>query len=281
MEMNMLTRKSINQRKDVAGRQILRTRAGRRGSLAVEAAIFLPLFLIGMLTLGYLIRIVAIQENVHHALADETGRLAAEAPLPLLSPSYQKDVSARVSEENGDRVGGIRLSPVRYRVSWAGKGKSYSDLIGVSLSYDVLLRLPALFMNTVRCGDTVLTRAFVGAETAGNPMPFSEMEKGDDGNMVWIFPRAGEKYHGENCSYIKNHPRETLLSPAVRSRYHPCALCKPGQVSNGTLVYCFPTAGAAYHLGNCYQVERYVIEIDEVDAKKKNYTPCSKCGGNG
>jgi hypothetical protein len=112
-------------------------------------------------------------------------------------------------------------------------------------------------------------------------MTFEEMEEDDDSHLVWIFPRAGEKYHGEDCSYIKNEPREELLSGTVRRSYSPCALCKPGELGDGSLVYVFPKAGGAYHRGECYVVERYVISMSEDDAKGKGYSACSKCGGGG
>jgi hypothetical protein len=49
--------------------------------------------------------------------------------------------------------------------------------------------------------------------------------------------------------------------------------------ANGALVYVFPSAGGAYHLGACYIVERYVISMSESDARSKGYTKCAKCGG--
>jgi hypothetical protein len=39
----------------------------------------------------------------------------------------------------------------------------------------------------------------------------------------------------------------------------------------------FAGSGAVYHKGSCFIVDRYVISMDEVDAVKKGYTPCSRC----
>jgi hypothetical protein len=247
----------------------------------VETAIFLPLFVVGILTLGYLIKMTAIGENVFHSVADETRLLAAEASVPVLSPTYKKDLTERIGEENGDDLRDIEVSPILYRVPYYGvySGKVYTDLIGVSVSYKVNLKLPAIFMDSVGASNTVLCRAFVGRDNAAESMPFSEMEREGDGDTVWVFPRAGERYHGSNCSYIKNEPKETMLNASVRSRYNPCELCKPGKVSDGNLVYCFPGTGQAYHLGSCFLVERYVISMAEDDAKKEGYTVCAKCGG--
>jgi hypothetical protein len=70
-----------------------------------------------------------------------------------------------------------------------------------------------------------------------------------------------------------------ILTSAVRGKYSPCELCKPGKARDGALVYVFPSAGGAYHRGECYIVERFVISMSEDDAKGKGYSKCSKCGG--
>jgi hypothetical protein len=126
---------------------------------------------------------------------------------------------------------------------------------------------------------TAVCRAFVGTTASGDKMPLSELEDGGDSNIVWVFPRAGEKYHAEKCSVIKNHPKEMLLSSRIRRSYKSCKLCKPADAADGSLVYVFPAAGEAYHLGDCFIVERYVISMDRQDAREKGYTACAKCGG--
>jgi hypothetical protein len=110
-------------------------------------------------------------------------------------------------------------------------------------------------------------------------MSFEAMEQGDAGGTVWVFPRAGERYHAEHCSYIDNNPRERLLDRTVRAQYSACQLCGAASAHEGDLVYCFPTTGRVFHTGDCYLVERYVIEIDRADAEKQGYTACAKCGG--
>jgi hypothetical protein len=253
----------------------------RKGSLAVETAIFLPLFIIGVLTLGWLIRFTAVSENVYHSLADETRRYAAGAVLSSLPSGYKNAVKARVSAENVGDVTSVEVTPVRVHFPYASaaSGRTYTDLIGASVSYKADIGLAHIFAGGLTGSETALSRAFVGAENSGGRMSFDEMEKGRDSHLVWVFPRAGEKYHGERCSYIKNNPREVTLTASVRGRYSPCKLCKPGAAGDGTLVYVFPSAGGAYHLGSCYIVERYVISMSETDAKSKGYGKCSKCGG--
>ena len=252
----------------------------RRGSLAVETAIFLPLLLIGLLTLGYIIKLVSIEERVFHSFVDESHRVAAK---PLTLPLYPGDVEARIEEENKGSVNNPKMKSIpllpAVSVSIDGNAKVYTSIIGASLVYDADIPLLPVFKDYVTMSDTIVCRAWTGANNKGNAMPFSEMEEDKESDKVWVFPRAGEKYHKKDCGYIKNNYRETLLSPNVKSSYDPCKLCEPNNAQNGTLVYCFPTSGEAYHLGSCYVVERYVTPISLEDAKENNYAACKKCGG--
>jgi hypothetical protein len=254
----------------------------RRGSLAVETAIFLPLFLIGVLTLAYLIRICGISENVYHSLADETVNFAAQSQTPAPLVSFKKDLTSRVLLENDKDINSASVEKFIYRMPYAdtSTGRTYTNLIAVTLSADVNYRIPRLFRNGDDLSLTVISRAFVGRRNQGTSRTsFDEMEKNDDSKLVWVFPRAGSKFHGENCSHIKNEPREFILSSKIRSKYDPCKLCKPNNEPNGRLVYCFPNTGGAYHIGSCYTVKKYVISMSEDEAKSEGYNVCKTCGG--
>ena len=212
----------------------------KSGSLTVEAAIFLPLFIIGVLTIGYLLKVAMIEENVYHSFSDESHKLAAEARFNPLFPVYEKDLVSRLNEENNGEISNVTVGPTRYRLLSLGmSGKVYTDIIGVSVNYEIPLRLAPIFKKQIYGEETIVCRAFVGKDNKGEAKPFSEMEEKNDGVIVWIFPRAGEKYHGEDCSYIKNNPKEMLLSKKLRGQYASCELCNPAGLSNGSLVYCF------------------------------------------
>jgi hypothetical protein len=232
----------------------------------------LPLFVVGILTLGYLTKATLVEENVMHSFVDETHYVAAHAAsLPNL-PAYKNDVMDRINLENNKVITDFRFEKLTYL-------PIINDEISAEISYAIPLRSPRIFKDEVLVNSEVLCRAFVGTTVRREILPFDEMEKDDDEVLVWVFPRAGERYHTEDCSYIKNDPKEMLLSGSIRNNYSPCSLCKPGGLSNGALVYCFTNSGRAYHAASCTIVERFVIEIDEKDAIKKGYTPCAKCGG--
>jgi hypothetical protein len=248
----------------------------RRGSFTLEAAIFLPIFIISVLTIAHLIKLIAVQENAFHALADETGKAAAEAVLTPYPLFFKGDVEKRILAENGDELENLRVARFDYRY---GLGE-YTEQIRVTIDYDIGVKLPAALIRAIPVSDTILCRAFVGANNADVPMTNAELEEEKDSRTVWIFPRSGTKYHGETCGYVTVYPKELTLGAGVRQRYAPCKLCDPGSLPAGSLVYCFQSAGKAFHRGDCGSVDRYVIPIELEEAEARGYTPCAKCGGN-
>jgi hypothetical protein len=247
----------------------------------VEAAIVLPIFLLAVFALASLIRMTAVEENIGNALVDETRLLAAEAKVPIRAAAYQTDLTDRIMDENFSEIQSAKLSPFLYRIPYVDpvNGRTYDNLIGASVDYVYDISIPMLPIPMQTGSTTVLTRAFVGSELKGSPMSFDEMEKNDSSKMVWVFPRSGTKYHASSCRFVANEPRETILTSSVRHGFSPCKICKPNELRNGALVYCFPTSGKAYHTGKCTQVEKYVIELSENEAKRNGYGACGVCGG--
>jgi hypothetical protein len=253
----------------------MRRIGSKKGSFTLEAAIFLPLFIISVLTLGYLIKLIAVQENAFHSLADETRKIAAEAAMTPYPLFFKGDVEKRIADENGGELENLRIARFDYRYGFG----TYTEQIRVTADYDIGVKLPAALISAIPVSDTILCRAFVGADNSDVPMSAEELEEEKESRTVWIFPRSGTKYHGETCSYIAVHPRELALSANVRTSYSPCKLCNPGSLPAGSLVYCFQSSGKAFHRGDCSSVDRYVISIELEEAEARGYTPCAKCGG--
>jgi hypothetical protein len=241
----------------------------------------LPVFLLAMLTLGIMIRMVSVGENITHTLTDEMALTASEGTLSSHSLTFTGNLTRRVQDENGSDIGSAKVLPFKYRaIQYSpAAGKVYSDVIGATVTSDINLGFVNMFGVKPKVSATAVCRAFVGVLARAEKMPFSELEDDGDSHIVWVFPRAGERYHAENCSVIKNNPKEVLLTGSIRASYHPCELCDPGSAANGTLVYVFTGTGNAYHRGSCFIVERFVISMDRQDAKDKGYTACSICGG--
>lgn len=251
-------------------------RFNKKGFLTVEAAIFLPVFIIGVLTFAYLIKFMAVQEGIFHSFSDEARVLSSEAGFnPLGAPLFELNLKDRIYDENGDQISKLELDHFLYLYPAHGM----TNIISMDLNYDVNIKLPIPFYKKLPVSESLVFRGFVGREEQENPLPFEEMEKEKKSNLVWIFPRAGGKYHGETCIYITSEPRQRIMSVQIRRNFEPCSICDSHGLSDGSLVYCFRT-GESYHTGSCPVVDKYVVSIEKEEAINRGYTACLKCGGD-
>lgn len=247
----------------------------KKGYFTLEAAILLPIFIIGILTLGYFIKVYSTAENITFSILDEIGHLASEAYGKSSAGSFPGEVTNRLQQENKS-LERVETTGFRYLYS---DDRSKDGLISLGCKYRIAPTLPVKLTDGIELDSQIKCRGFIGKENSAAPMPFSEMEKNGDSEIVWIFPMSGEKFHKETCRFVKANPVQQVLTPKLKSEYTPCRLCKPQDVSPGTYVYCFLRTGTAYHQGTCHMIEKYTIEIEKEDAQKKGYQPCSICGG--
>jgi len=244
----------------------------KKGFLSLEASIFAPVFIIAVLTFGYLLKVTVAEENIMHAMTDEARKLSAYSYNIKAAPLFEGGLKTRLMEEVKD-LDEIYVDSFKYLYEYGGK----DDLIGIRLSSSIKIKLPVIFHDSVETTDTLLFRAFTGREYKPEDMRYDDMEEEKESHIVWVFPVAGEKYHEEGCGYINVAARQATLTPEIRKKYKPCSLCGAGQAGLGEIVYYFENSGAVYHRGSCFIVDRYVISMEEEDAVKKGYTPCSKC----
>jgi len=252
--------------------------------VTVEAAIFLPVFIAGILTFAYLIKFMAIEEAVFHSFTDQARVLGAAAgkdslrvPVFAQKMAFEQWVKNRIYDENGDNVSKVDIDLFLYL--YDDPVRDLTQVISMDLNYEVNVKLPVSFRKSLPVSESLLFRGFVGKREAYNPMPFEEMEKEKASEPVWVFPISGERYHGENCTYIASEPRQVVMSVLVRRTYDPCRICDSRNLPDGCLAYCFRT-GKSYHTGKCPTVEKYVIRIEREEAIENGYTACLKCGGH-
>lgn len=245
----------------------------KTGYYTLEAAIILPMFVIAVITFGYLIKMIGTDEQVMHAMTDEGRRLSMYSYSMETVPVFPVRVVLRV-DKTAEDAEKIFMTDFEYLFSSDG----IEDLIYMEMSYAVDVKLPLRFYEGFDRKRSLLLRAFTGSEHVNDAGGFENMQRDQEYEEVWIFPVAGKKYHNKECDYIDVCPRRVKLTHVLRLRYSPCKLCEPGKLANGTSVYCFES-GRVYHRGNCHTVDRYVVSMDRGDAEKKGYTACSKCRG--
>ena len=187
----------------------------KKGYVTVEAALFLPVFIIGVLTIAYLIKILALQEAVFHSYVDEAKQLSSEAFYFSEAPFFEGKLKNRLYSENRNDIEEVDLEHFAYLSSFApDRGR-----ISMDLDYTVKVRLPIPFYSRVPISERLVFRGFVGGNEELEPLGFEEMETWAESVLVWIFPKAGGRYHDESCLFIINEPKAVLLSNTVRRKY--------------------------------------------------------------
>lgn len=246
----------------------------KRGSILVEAALVLPVFILSVIMLSSLIPVTGICENAFFSACDELRTEALKVNFRKNPVAVSSAVSRRIKEENKD-VTGCRI----YSTDYLYSKKGIKDLITVKGT--VIIEKNSLFNLYGKTEyDLHLTgRGFTGKKERKEPLPRSEFERKKGAEPVCIFPSYGKKYHKKDCSYVKGAWEKVMLNDTVRKKYSPCSLCHSETAATGTPVCIFRKEGEHYHLQSCKQVSRACIEIEKEDAVKKGYSPCYKCGG--
>ena len=97
----------------------------KKGYFTLEAAIVLPIFVIGILSIGYCMKIFSTAETITYSMMDETGHLAAQAYGKPVAPGFPAVLKQRIREEN-ERIRHIKIS---ISPQWQRKnGFDYSGL---------------------------------------------------------------------------------------------------------------------------------------------------------
>lgn len=256
----------------------------KKGSLFVETSIILPFFLLAILSIAILIKAIGVEESTMGCFAEEGQRCAKEMYLTQIDESFEsyetelfQDVIfkhrtlKRLKDHELVELKNINIERFGFRQD--------PGIVNYRLSYEIDVPLPLSFRRGLKFEQTLLFRGFIGAENADGGLGFDEMERPDSLSSVYVFPRAGEKYHRFDCRVIDVYPVERILSPEIKRVYRPCKLCNASCLPWGCRVYCFEKNGKVYHRGSCTTVDRYVVEMDKEEAVEKGYTPCLFCGG--
>jgi hypothetical protein len=245
-----------------------------KGSYTLEAAIFLPLIIVGILTLGFSIRMISTAENITFSATDETRLAVGYAYNIPFAPFFTNNLENRIVDENLD-TSLVEVSDFRYLYH----ARNVDGLISFNLNYWIGTGLPLGMIDGMEMSQKYRCRGFIGRTVQGTPISFDEMEKNSSAIMVWLFPEGGKRYHTKSCTFVSSYPTQIILNQEIRKQYQPCPICSAADAEDGTLVCCFQAYGEAYHLQSCPMVEKYVISIEKEQAEARGYTPCLKCGG--
>jgi len=244
------------------------------GSITIEAALIIPIFLFAALCLIYVLEIHAIQTTIRmaaHTAAKEVAQQMAVLPDIETGLFHNNLIRAAEPEKlnrssivNGSK--GIRC--------WKTKVNAL-DQLEVCIEYKIALPFPDFVEAHLECQEIFLVKCWTGYRKGNADDRSSE-------NTVVFVTEQGSVYHTDlECSYLKLStqfvPGDLLenLRNKDGSRYTACAGCISGHFHSGGGYY-VTDYGECYHSSlNCSGLKRTIYSITMEEAAGKG--GCSKC----
>lgn len=252
-------------------RKMVRYAPERRGSVTVEAALAVPLFLFAAVCLLWLFEIRGIQTTVRMAAHTAAKQTVEES---LLLPELQSVMfrSHLIQAAGAGRLDGTLIEGGSRGIRC---GKTRFNQIGqlqVCVEYQVKLPLTIFGIPPMKMKEEFLLKSWTGYETFGE-------QDGTDGEIVYITDWASVYHESYDCTYlqltIQSVPRKELDHYRNESggKYHACEKC--GKYPN--MGNCYITDhGDKYHNSvRCSGLKRTIYAVPKEEVKGKG--GCSKC----
>ncbi len=246
--------------------------AWKKGSITVEAALAVPLFFLAVVSLFYLMEIMAVRTSIRAGLQSAGKQAMQEAcfvtavqPLEL-----EQDIVHAVGPERLER------SIVAGGSSGIHCEKSYlSPLTGIgelTVSYQIRLPIPVFRVSPVSYEESMRIKAWTGYEKAAF---------GTEREETVYITENGIVYHRDyHCTHLdlSIHMVQASEVDSLRNvsggKYRPCEKCMHGAAGG---VYITDT-GDRYHSSlSCGGLKRVVYAVPISEAAGKG--ACSRCGG--
>lgn len=236
------------------------------GSLTVEAALTLPIFLFSMIMVLFLFRIMQAQYIVGNSLDQAVaeislmGRITEKQAESLVKAKFYKELLAQ----------DCPLSEIKYGIagfSWKGT-KVNADDIDTSVTYHIQFPLRFFGAKSIKLSDGCRMHRWRGNRNGSDGC--------GDGEWVYITPTESVYHVSRECTHLRLSITAVSVKKAKEKSYNPCGHCVRGK-KVGTIVYITST-GYCYHMKvNCSGLKRtvYMILKENVGSKR----PCLRCGG--
>ncbi len=246
------------------------------GSLTVEAALVMPIFLGAVLMLTGIFQTLEVYEQVNSYLCSTGRKLAAysEAADGVDSGDLYKlfytDLHSSGIQSDYIVGGKAGLVPVMTKES---------DLVKIQVTY--FIKAGGFFglSRNVRITDSVYVRPWLGASPGGSKKDSDHQQS----KMVYVAENGVVYHQSESCSYLKLsiHQCRQEDVPALRNKYGAkyvqCEKCGRHADGNGT-VYITDT-GRAWHTDRtCSGLKRKLQTMTQEEAQEKGLRSCSRCG---
>lgn len=249
-------------------------RVRNRGSMTVEAAVILPLFICALMGIIIWAKVFIANQTMETALL-ETGRQLARKESIQSSQGtegnsiYMARALFQKNQKQGNASGGVELSGLNFL------GSEYdTQTKEIRLRIQYKIRIPLFLLGTwqLRIKGGINQKAWNGYAPSGGQEPAQNQD------YVYV-TENGEVYHRDGQCYhlhITIHETKDVM-PYYNGKtgYRPCEYCIQKKEGKADILY-IPEEGDCYHSDpSCSSLTRTVHYV------KKNETgtmrPCSHC----
>lgn len=261
-----------------------------KGSLTLETAIALPLFLFAVVGLMMLIEAIRfsgnMQASLHQAARNMTNYSYAYFYMPGNGGAIGETAGRIISVTAGksmtlDDLGRDYAdeSPVENGsdgISFIHSSLMGSDqMIDLSAVYKIRTDIPFLGSPSFKVADRARIRAYTGYDNT------SSQDIGTDEEMVYVTEHGTVYHRNRRCRHLDLTIRETTPASVGTERnagggkYYPCEHCGKGKVSDGDDLYITEDGDRWHSSVTCPGLKR---TIRVVPLSETGLPPCSDCG---
>ena len=272
------------------------------GSMTLEAALAVPLFVFFVMNLLFIFEAVRLQSGLQAALQQAGEQVCEAAYYTRFAPGAGEGSGGGSEEANSGTAMSLLVSEtyVRNKVTsylgesfWkhscvvggkAGLSFAQSKIMTEADRVEIIVNCRIRpFVRIVAFPDFAMQARYCGHAWVGWT-PGSGMAGGSGGgNKEEVYVTTyGEVYHTDTgCIYLNPQVRavSALEVDNYRSgngaKYYPCECCRPG----GKGIVYITKEGNRYHSDrNCSGIVRHLTTMESDEAKER-YRPCPVCGG--
>jgi hypothetical protein len=248
------------------------------GSLTIETAIALPLFLLVIVAISYFMVILNIHLRLQLKIEEAAGKIAKQEYLTddLTGYSFftlRQDIMSDGFDKYLDRTfiedGAAGISLLQSSVD------SKNGIFDVVVNYNIQIPLIPDNQISIPFIQRCRFKTWVGSEIKN--------EDSIGGNIVYV-TETGSVYHTDrNCSHLKLSIRKVLYSSLNNLRnsnggiYHQCDVCDDYISTYPDYVYITDDGDRWHKSIECSSLKRTIYEIDITQVGTRGL--CERCGG--